>query len=122
MGLLLIFHTVNDGIPRGKESTEAFTAYEAFLQYDAAQYTPTATVLFEAIMKSSAGTTVQARLYNITGSTSVASSELETASTSFTRLRTSSLALTGTKEYRTEVRTTSGTTTSVQAARLVVQQ
>jgi len=101
---------------------ETFTAYESFLQFDAAQYSPAGTVFFEVILKSAAGAEVKARLFNITDSVAVAASDITTTSTNPTRLRSAALALAGTKEYRAEVRQTAGETTTLKAARLIVQQ
>jgi len=101
---------------------ETFNPYEAFLQYDVPQYSPSATVRFEAIIKSSAGVEVKARLFNITDGIEVPGSEIITSSTLFVRLRSGVLALSGTKEYRAEVRQTVGETTTLKAARLIVQQ
>lgn len=101
---------------------ETFVTYEAFLQFDAAQYTPAGTIYFEVILKSQAGAEVKARLFNITDSVAVGSSEITTTSTTATRLRSVALTLSGVKEYRAEVRVTAGETTSIRSARLIVQQ
>jgi hypothetical protein len=101
---------------------ETYNPYESFLQFDATQYTGAATVYFEVIIKSLAGAEVKARLFNITDAVVVPGGEITTTSTVNVRLRTSSLTLTGAKEYRAEVRTTAGETTTIRAARLIVDQ
>lgn len=101
---------------------ETYEPYEAFLQFDTTQYTPAGTLFFEVILKSLAGAEVKARLFNITDTAAVAGSEITTTSTLPVRLRSGSIALSGTKEYRAEVRVTAGETTTIKSARLIVQQ
>lgn len=96
-----------------------YSDYEAIMQFDATQYTPSPTVYFEAVVKSSGGKDAVARLYNVTDGTAVA--EVRTTSTTLTRSRVA-VSLSGTKTYKAQAGTSPGEVTTMRGARLVVQQ
>lgn len=96
--------------------------YETFIQIDTTKYTPAGTFLFEAVLKTDAGTG-HARLYDITGATAVSGSQVSTASTSYVRQRSGSLTLTaGAREYKAQVGYESTNQTDCKGARVIVRQ
>jgi len=96
--------------------------YEAFLQIDVPQYSPSPTFIFEALLKTDGSWPARARLFNITDNQIVSGSEVSTSETSYDLVRSSSVTLSGTKEYKAQVGKITGSTISSRGARMVVQQ
>lgn len=76
------------------------------------------TFYFEALLRSVEGTSY-ARLYNITDGVVVANSEVSTNSAIYVRQRSISITLTGTKEYKVQIK---GAFVYLNSARLIVVQ
>lgn len=91
--------------------------------WDADAYNGTVAVYFEAVLKSSNGSNAYARLTNTSG-TLVTSSEVTTTSTTTQVVRSGDISanLTDNTSYIVGIRSASGVTTTLYAARLVVIQ
>jgi hypothetical protein len=90
------------------------------VNWDGTKYTG-ATVYFEAVIKNDGTNTTTATLYS-SGGSSVSGSAVTTTSSSYTRVRSSSISLSNGTDYTVSLKTSSGGSASMIAARLIVVQ
>lgn len=115
-------------IELGEDNNVPSTSYSApadygIFKYDSAMFDGTVSIFLEADLHCNAsGNTAYSALYDITGATQVASSEVShTGNTNTTRKRSSAITLTDGNEYRPDIK---GSTTSedVQAVKIIIKQ
>lgn len=107
------------GFWRFVSPTVSYTLVGILYKHEVSQFAGTPDIYFETYMAAIAGTAF-ARLRNITDNTVVASSEVSTALTDLTRLRSSAITLTDAKEYRAEAGIGAGDSMEILGAVLLV--
>jgi len=103
-------------------STFVTFSYPKYYYFEENKFEGTLTVYFEVTMYVSA-MTGEAQLYNVTDGVPVAGSTVSTTSTTHKRVRSGTITLVNGKEYTVRFRnTTSGKTTYLRGAKIIIQQ
>lgn len=102
------------------DADSTYTSQSLMNTYNPDNYSSTPYVYFESTLKTSAGTGyVQA--YDTTGASAIASSEISTTSTSYTRVRSASLTMPeSTSAIDTQIKNSATNTTSVASSWLII--
>jgi len=97
--------------------------YGGIIRIAPADYVPSATFSFEAVIKYGGGANqAYAYLWNITDGVEVSNSRISTTNTTFTRVRSNPLSLSAVKEYRAEIEVALGETMTCKLAKVIVKQ
>lgn len=96
------------------------TIFWSLFLYTAANWDGTVSIYYEATLKTSAATGYTQ--LHTAGDSAVSGSEITTTSTSLTRVRSGSITLSDGTEYKGKIKNDGSNTTTVNGARLIIQQ